>query len=76
MIWEPIEKWDRKTNVDILAKTWVPETDGFKFSRFTNCVAVFSAKDEKRISGVPDNYKAVAFMPIPKIPKQWPEWET
>lgn len=59
--------------IDILAKIWIAKKDEFEFKRFTDCY--WREKFDNtpaRWRGVEDGWHAVAWMPIPKIPKQWP----
>lgn len=57
------------TTIDILAKRWFIENDAFKFMRFTDCEWDWN---DKRWTGVPPDWLAVAWMPIPAMPEKWP----
>jgi len=71
-------KYDRTNRgrvvyIDILAKIWLKDKDTFEFKRFPNCY--WRDKFDNTSAhwlGVPEDWRAVAWMPIPEIPKQWP----
>lgn len=59
--------------IAILAKIWISSKDEFEFKRFTDCV--WHEKFENTPAhwqGVENGWRAVAWMPIPETPKQWP----
>lgn len=76
--WRPIaearvraDRW--KVPIDVLAKRWMggEGRDEFEFRRFVDC----SWSDVNGIpsySNVPSGWFPVAWMPVPKIPREYP----
>jgi len=67
-IWKPIDAAPKNDFIDILAKNWLPATDGFVFRRFPDCR--FNPGDtmtgrKPYWGGVDDNWRPVAWMPRP-----------
>ncbi len=77
--WQPINTAPKKDpspsgryskyKIDILAKTWLRDEDRFVFIRCTDCFWSFDSGDWE---GLESGYRAVAWMPIPVIPKEYP----
>lgn len=73
--WLPIEQIpDKRLKIDILAKRWKADTDSWELSRFVSCrwIEPIRSSDGGKWGGVPDGWRAVAYMIEPEIPKQWP----
>jgi hypothetical protein len=82
--WQPIDtapkygpkgRYDGPVRIDILAKIWLRDEDKFQFIRCTDCYwddgdAMCNRRADWK--GVEPGYRAVAWMPIPVIPKEWP----
>jgi hypothetical protein len=79
--WQPIgtaPKYERGrgiVKIDILAKIWLRDEDKFQFIRCPNCYwdegdSMCNRKSDWK--GLEPGYRAVAWMPIPVIPKEYP----
>jgi hypothetical protein len=70
-MWQPIEYCPKNgTDFDVWAKTWISKKDEFIYKRFTNCY--WRSENSTKgygLEGVPDNWKATYWMPIPKGPE-------
>ncbi len=66
MEWQPIETAPRdKAMIDIWAKQWNAKTDEFEFRRFAGCFF----DESGNIWGMPTDYRATHWMPLPEPPK-------
>lgn len=84
--WQPMHTAPRREYmnkelilVDLLAKTWEPERDTFKYQRFVNCgwtgtVTNTWRKDiDSHWAGLPDGWYPVGWMTIPPLTPPDPE---
>ena len=68
--WQPIAGAPRDgISIDILAKTWLRESDKFEYRRFPDCFWSFA---DLAWVGVDEEYLPVAWMPTPPIPEAYP----
>ncbi len=78
-IWKPIDKAPKMGpvlhKIDILGKIWNRDSDTFVFRRFTDCYWSIGDQMTNRKpgwKGLDDGFRAVAYMEIPEIPKEYP----
>jgi hypothetical protein len=70
---KPRSSGDKVIRIDILAKVWIRESDSFKYKRFTDCYwKLYENNVQNNWHGVDETYHAVAWMPVPELPKEWP----
>lgn len=74
-VWCPIDTAPHYEKIDLLAKCWLRDRDEFVFARFPDCR--WSEADpvtnrKASWSGLDAHWRAVAWMPLPPIPKEWP----
>ncbi|HEU5488479.1 MAG TPA: hypothetical protein VFV16_06620 [Candidatus Nitrosotalea sp.] len=70
--WQDISTAPKDIYIDILGKFWNHRTDTFQFQRFPSMRWRQAFDNIPAGFGMPEPWRAVAWMHIPAIPKNWP----